>query len=38
MAVARKKTALYRDADLIQTAKLIAATEGKHDYEVMGRW
>jgi hypothetical protein len=35
MAVARKKTALYLDADLVQTAKLIAATEGKHDYEVI---
>jgi hypothetical protein len=35
MAVARKKTALYLDAELVQTAKLIAATEGKHDYEVI---
>ena len=35
MAVARKKTALYLDPDLVRTAKLIAATEGKHDYEVI---
>ena len=35
MAVARKKTALYLDEKLIQSAKLIATTTGKHDYEVI---
>jgi hypothetical protein len=35
MAVVRKKTALYLDADLVQTAKLIATAAGKHDYEVI---
>ena len=35
MAVARKKTALYLDERLMQSAKLIATTSGKHDYEVI---
>ena len=35
MAVARKKTALYLDEHLMQRAKLIATTSGKHDYEVI---
>jgi len=35
MAVARKKTALYLDEKLMQSAKLLATTSGKHDYEVI---
>ena len=35
MAVARKKTALYLDEKLMQSAKLMATTSGKHDYEVI---
>ena len=35
MAVARKKTALYLDERLMQSAKLIAAASDKHDYEVI---
>ena len=33
--MARKKTALYLDEKLMQSAKLLAATSGKHDYEVI---
>ena len=35
MAIARKKTALYLDERLMQSAKLLATTSGKHDYEVI---
>jgi uncharacterized protein YoaH (UPF0181 family) len=35
MAVARKKTALYLDERLMESAKLIAAASGKHAYEVI---
>ncbi len=35
MAVARRKTALYLDEKLMQSAKLIATASGKHDYEVI---
>jgi Arc/MetJ family transcription regulator len=35
MAVARKKTSLYLDEQLVQSAKLMAATSGKHDYEIV---
>ncbi|MDA8395870.1 MAG: hypothetical protein M0T72_11670 [Candidatus Dormibacteraeota bacterium] len=35
MAAARKKTALYLDEKLMQSAKLLATTSGKHDYEVI---
>jgi hypothetical protein len=35
VVVARKKTALYLDEKLMQSAKLLAATSGKHDYEVI---
>ena len=35
VVVARKKTALYLDEKLMQSAKLLATTSGKHDYEVI---
>ena len=35
MGVARRKTALYLDEKLMQSAKLMAVASGKHDYEVI---
>ncbi len=35
MPVTRRKTALYLDEKLLQSAKLMATANGKHDYEVI---
>lgn len=34
MAVERKKTTVYLDAELLRAVKVLAASSGRHDYEV----
>jgi hypothetical protein len=35
MAVARKKTTIYLDPELLEAVKLRAASTGRHDYEIL---
>ena len=35
MAVERKKTTVYLDAELLRALKVLAASTGRHDYEVL---
>lgn len=35
MAVDRKKTSLYLDRRLLQTAKMLAVSSGRHEYEII---
>ena len=35
MAVRRKKTTVYLDPELLRAAKVLAATTGRHDYEIL---
>ena len=35
MAVARKKTTVYLDPELLRSVKVLAASTGRHDYEIL---
>jgi predicted transcriptional regulator len=35
MSTARKKTTVYLDPDLLRAVKVLAASSGRHDYEVV---
>ena len=35
MAITRKKTTVYLDPELLRAVKVVAASSGRHDYEVL---
>jgi hypothetical protein len=35
MTIARKKTTIYLDPELLRAAKVLAASTGRHDYEIL---
>lgn len=35
MAITRKKTTVYLDPELLRAVKIVAASSGRHDYEVL---
>ena len=35
MAIARKKTTVYLDPELLRAVKVLAASSGRHDYEIL---
>ncbi len=34
MAIIRKKTTVYLDSELLRAVKVVAASRGRHDYEI----
>ena len=35
MTIARKKTTVYLDPELLRAVKVLAASSGRHDYEIL---
>lgn len=35
MAITRKKTTAYLDSELLRAVKVVAASSGRHDYEIL---
>ena len=35
MAITRKKTTVYLDPELLRAVKVVAASSGRHDYEIL---
>jgi predicted transcriptional regulator len=35
MAITRKKTTVYLDLELLRAVKVVAASSGRHDYEIL---
>ena len=35
MAITRKKTTVYLDPELLRAVKVVAASRGRHDYEIL---
>jgi len=35
MGIARKKTTVYLDPELLRAVKVLAASSGRHDYEIL---